>query len=100
MSEQQKVQQSFTALGPVDPREFDKAVKECNRTRGLWRDRKLACVEALDMISDSMNKKLKVVVGEMGIETDEEASTFLPAVLVERNNNNNNSSSSSSSSKK
>lgn len=49
------------------------------------------------MISDSMGKKLKVVVGEMGIETDEETNVFLPVVLVEKNNNNCSGSSSSSS---
>ena len=69
--------------GPVDPRAIEKAVKEHNTTRSLWRDRKVCCLDALEMIADGMNKKVKMVMGEMGVDPDEDVGVILPPTIAE-----------------
>lgn len=71
------------SAGPVDPRAMEKAVKEFNATRALWRDRKIACIEALEVIAEGMNKKLKVVMGDMGVDGDDDVGVTLPAAIPE-----------------
>lgn len=69
--------------GPVDPRAMEKAIKEFNSTRLLWRDRKIACLDAMEVIADGMNKKIKVVMGDMGVDGDEDVGVALPPAIPE-----------------
>ena len=62
---------------------MEKAIKDHNNYRLLWRDRKLACVDALEIIADGMNKKVKVVMGDMGVDADDDVGVVLPPVIAE-----------------
>ncbi len=53
------------------------AVKMHNHFRTVWKERKLIVVEAVEAISDGMNKKTSVVMSEMGIETGTAPGTAL-----------------------
>lgn len=41
------------------------------------------CMDALDMIAESMDKKRSVLVSELGIETDEDVKATLPPPVKE-----------------
>eukprot|EP00752_Nemacystus_decipiens_P001704 g1650.t1 len=49
------------------------AKSDFNKFRALWVDRKRNAMDVVDMIADGMEKKPKVVMGELGVELDEEA---------------------------
>ena len=44
-AEKQSQVDAIMQAGPIDPREYEKAVKEFNSTRTMWTDRKLQCRE-------------------------------------------------------
>lgn len=73
----------------IDPKRIEQTVKAHNKARATWRDRKNKCLEVVDIISDGMGKKSKVIMGEMGIETDEDCSVFLPEVVVDSSSRSN-----------
>ena len=53
----------------IDPHAMRDAVKMYNHFRAVWKQRKELVVEAVDIISDGMGKKMAVVMSEMGVET-------------------------------
>ena len=74
---------TIKSAGPIDPRAMEKAIKDYNSSRLLWRDRKLACMDALEMIADGMGKKVKIVMGDMGVDADEDVGVSLPPSIAE-----------------
>ena len=55
----------------IDPQAMSNAVQELNYYRGSWVRRKAQCIEVVDMLSESMEKKRKEVEGLLGLEGDE-----------------------------
>ena len=66
------------AAVPVDPGVMRRAVDELNYFRGSWMKRKAQCVEAVDVLAESMEKKTRETCQLLGVETDEEAGVRAP----------------------
>ena len=68
MKEQQdlldtKIQKEHAkATFTMDQKEVDKLIKDYTTTRNMWRERKLNCIEVVEMIADGVGKKTKVVM--------------------------------------
>ncbi len=52
------------------------------RLRGLWVERKRLVMDAVGQVAESSGKKVKQLLDEMGIETDEEAGMAVPPALA------------------
>jgi len=57
----------------VDPQAMKKAVQEHNFYRKAWANRKRNVMDPLRDIASAMNKKVSVLISDVGMETDEEA---------------------------
>lgn len=56
-------------------------IKEFNKTRQYWFERKYLCQEALDLLSENLNKKKNDLINELDIETDEKCHVSLPLLM-------------------
>lgn len=61
------------AVKLVSEEDIEKGRKEMGRYCQEWRKRKRACMEIIDMISESADMNRKEFIKKLGIETDEEA---------------------------
>lgn len=68
---------------PIDADAMKKAIKEHNRLRDLWRSRKSSCVDAIDALSEGMNKAPKAIFAELELERDEDHGQQVPAAIPE-----------------
>lgn len=66
---------------PVDPQAMRVAAAELAFYRQSWAKRKAQCMEAVDSLADSMEKKRKEVFAMLDVETDEDVGVVLPAPL-------------------
>ena len=67
----------------VDPNAMRNAVISFNYLRGLWRQRKEMCMEAVGNIVDQMGKKTEVVMRELELESDRDVKAELPPPMRE-----------------
>eukprot|EP01035_Chromulina_nebulosa_P016992 gene16992-22489_t len=66
-----------------NPNDLVRLVKKHNSYRTIWKNRKEICIDIIDSIVDSSNKKPKDIINEIGLETDEEVSLKIPSALSE-----------------
>lgn len=66
---------------PVDPEAMRRAVEEHNFFRGSWLKRKAQCMEAVEVLAESLEKKTREACLLLGVETDEDASATVPDLL-------------------
>eukprot|EP01089_Gocevia_fonbrunei_P006925 TRINITY_DN17938_c0_g1_i1.p1 TRINITY_DN17938_c0_g1~~TRINITY_DN17938_c0_g1_i1.p1 ORF type:complete len:229 (-),score=61.58 TRINITY_DN17938_c0_g1_i1:41-727(-) len=61
----------------VTPEQKEKITQGCTKNKAEWRKRKKSCMEIVDTICSSTNKKPKWLLDQAGLETDEEAGVSL-----------------------
>ena len=66
---------------PVDPETMRQAAEEHNFLRGSWLKRKVQCLEVVEVLAESMEKKTREVCVLLGVDTDEDAAAVVPDVL-------------------
>jgi ribosomal protein L12E/L44/L45/RPP1/RPP2 len=64
---------------PMDPNARINAIEEFNFYRNVWKNRKGTCIEFLGNFDSA--KKMKDLMDDVGIETDEAENVVLPALL-------------------
>lgn len=64
---------------PIDPNARINAIEEFNFYRNVWKNRKGTCIDFLGNFDSG--KKLKDIMEDVGIETDEAENVVLPALL-------------------
>lgn len=62
----------------TDPKELERLKKERQKYVDEWKKRKRLAMNVLDMISEYYDKDRKVLIEEIGIETDEEVGVAIP----------------------
>ena len=67
----------------MDPMVLIQVTQEHNFYRKEWATRKRIATELIPDLASGLEKKLKDVISEIGLETDEEAGVVLPLLLPE-----------------
>ena len=62
---------------------MQEAIKRHNFYRKLWQERKVVCMDLIENIADGSGKKVKDIMAEVGLETDEDCSNSLPPLIKE-----------------
>eukprot|EP01041_Mallomonas_annulata_P008887 gene8887-18400_t len=83
--EQYRQRVSAISSGNTDPKALENAVAAYNVYRKAWKERKDRCSDLAGTVADSTNKRVRDVMGEMGLETDEDEGVTLPPLLAESN---------------
>lgn len=65
----------------IDEGEKQLLIEEHNFYRSAWRSKKEKCINVVDMLAEGMEKSRNAVNALVGIETDEDASVQMPAII-------------------
>lgn len=70
------------ASNKIDPKALATSVQKHNLYRSKWIERKNGVMDVVNNIAEGMEKKPKVVMADLGIETDADVNTTIPSALT------------------